>query len=78
MYLRRSRSLKRVKLLLVTLKQTPIFQAEDGIRDCLLYRGLGDVYKRQFLIFVVVGVMFGLYPAIRAAQMDPIEALRHE
>ena len=22
-------------------------QAEDGIRDCLLSRGLGDVYKRQ-------------------------------
>ena len=21
--------------------------AEDGIRDCLLSRGLGDVYKRQ-------------------------------
>ena len=24
-------------------------QAEDGIRDCLLSRGLGDVYKRQLL-----------------------------
>ncbi len=24
------------------------FQAEDGIRDCLLSRGLGDVYKRQW------------------------------
>ncbi len=23
------------------------FQAEDGIRACLLSRGLGDVYKRQ-------------------------------
>ena len=23
------------------------FQAEDGIRSCLLSRGLGDVYKRQ-------------------------------
>ena len=30
-----------------------LFQAEDGIRDLVRSRGLGDVYKRQALFVVI-------------------------
>ncbi|APW60204.1 ABC transporter permease [Paludisphaera borealis] len=38
----------------------------------------GSSVMLAFSISVAIGILFGLYPARRAALMDPIEALRHE
>ena len=50
---------RRVNLLVASF----FFQAEDGIRDLVRSRGLGDVYKRQGM----PGLSDPGYPLIRAA-----------
>ena len=46
------------------------FQAEDGIRDLVRSRGLGDVYKRQALFATLqqtAGVKAGIDPTLLVA-----------
>jgi putative ABC transport system permease protein len=59
----------------------PLFSAmyktanHDG--DIIL-RASGGTMIVSFLILAVVGIVSGLLPAMRAAKMDPVTALRHE
>ena len=41
------------------------FQAEDGIRDLVRSRGLGDVYKRQGAYNAAIDGMTRAFPKIR-------------
>ena len=43
------------------------FQAEDGIRDLVRSRGLGDVYKRQAL----GGFLIGIVETLTAGYISP-------
>ena len=44
----------------------------------IILRASGGIMLVSFLILALVGIVAGLMPAIRAAKMDPVVALRHE
>ena len=53
------------------------FQAEDGIRDLVRSRGLGDVYKRQGVQFVVL-FYWSVFVAFVGLGLNPHRHRRHQ
>jgi putative ABC transport system permease protein len=49
---------------------TPLFGMPSSVPAWSIYV--------SFLVCVALGILFGYFPAVKAARMDPIEAIRHE
>lgn len=91
--IRKAVGAKRRDILLQFLVEAVVLTVVGGIIGILLGSGAAKAIGKMagwtivipsyavalaFLFAVSVGLFFGIYPAHKAASLDPIEALRHE
>ena len=91
--IRRALGARRQDIIIQFLIETVILSCSGGLVGVLLGVAIPFTITRfanmvtiitpwspfiAFSISALVGVLFGIYPAFRAANMDPVEALRHE